>query len=119
MYAFERDEGQTLTTYSKALWWTVMVLITMGSKYWPKSTEGQILYLLLAVYGFTVFDFFTGLLATYFRRRDAEDTEIAGAGQIKELQHAYSCCDRKYAVYGYRHLRPSGTSRAGAGYVTK
>jgi voltage-gated potassium channel len=89
MYAFERDEGQTLSTYGKALWWTAMVLITMGSEYWPKSPEGQILCLLLAVYGFTVFGYFTALLATYFLGRDAEDkeTEIAGAGQIEELQH--------------------------------
>jgi len=89
MYAFERDEGQALTTYGKAVWWTAMVLITMGSEYWPKSPEGRILCLLLAVYGFTVFGYFTALLATYFLGRDAEDqnTEIAGAGQIKELQH--------------------------------
>ena len=89
MYAFERNEGETFTTYGKAVWWTAMVLITMGSEYWPKSPEGQILCLLLAVYGFTVFGYFTALLATYFLGRDAEDqnTEIAGAGQIKELQH--------------------------------
>jgi voltage-gated potassium channel len=89
MFAFERNEGQALTTYGKAVWWTAMVLITMGSEYWPKSPEGQILCLLLALYGFTVFGYFTALLATYFLGRDAEDknTEIAGAGQIKELQH--------------------------------
>ena len=89
MYAFERDEGQALTSYGKAVWWTAMVLITMGSEYWPKSPEGRILCLLLAVYGFTVFGYFTALLATYFLGRDVEDqnTEIAGAGQIRELQH--------------------------------
>lgn len=89
MYAFERNEGQHLATYSHALWWTAMVLITMGSDYWPRSPEGQILCLILAVYGFTVFGYFTALLATYFLGQDAEnkDAEIAGAGQIRELQH--------------------------------
>jgi voltage-gated potassium channel len=89
MYAFENDQGGNLTTYGKALWWTAMVLITMGSEYWPRSPEGQILCLILAIYGFAVFGYFTALLATYFLGRDAEapDTEIAGAQQIKELQH--------------------------------
>jgi voltage-gated potassium channel len=89
MYAFENDQGGNLTSYGKALWWTAMVLITMGSEYWPRSPEGQILCLILAIYGFAVFGYFTALLATYFLGRDAEapDTEIAGAQQIKDLQH--------------------------------
>lgn len=88
MYAFEHDQAGQLTTYSQALWWTAMVLITMGSEYWPRSPEGRILCFVLALYGFTVFGYFTALLATYFLGRDAEDkeTEIAGAQQIKDLQ---------------------------------
>jgi voltage-gated potassium channel len=39
MYAFESnlagEEG--LETYGEALWWTAMILTTVGSQYWPQT----------------------------------------------------------------------------------
>lgn len=88
MYAFERDQPDGLRTYGMALWWTAMVLITIGSQYWPQTPEGQIFCFLLSLYGFTVFGYFTATLATFFIGRDAEDSqaEIAGAKQLESLQ---------------------------------
>jgi hypothetical protein len=39
MYAFERDGGneQGFSTFAGALWWTAMLLTTMGSEHWPRK----------------------------------------------------------------------------------
>ncbi|WP_345220343.1 ion transporter [Hymenobacter koreensis] len=87
MYAFEKDVPNGLGTYPEALWWTAMVLTSMGSEYWPKTAEGRTLCFLLALYGFAVFGYFTATLASFFMGRDAEDqgAEIAGSAQIEAL----------------------------------
>jgi len=87
MYAFEKDVPDGLRTYPEALWWTTMLLTSMGSEYWPCTGEGQALCLLLALYGFAVFGYFTATLATFFMGRDAENprAEVAGAAAVAAL----------------------------------
>ncbi|MCC2546458.1 ion transporter [Hymenobacter sp. BT175] len=87
MYAFEKDVPDGLRTYPEALWWTAMLLTSMGSEYWPQTAEGRALCLLLALYGFAVFGYFTATLATFFMGRDAEDpaAEVAGAAAVAAL----------------------------------
>jgi len=78
MYAFERSvPGGALTDYATSLWWTLMIITTMGSEYWPKTPDGRLLCLFLAVYAFTVFGYVTATLATFFIGSDARD-ENAG-----------------------------------------
>ncbi len=86
MFAFEKDEG--LATYGNSVWWTAMLLMTMGSEYWPRTPEGRILCVILAIYAFAMFGYFTATVATFFIGRDAEDdrAEIAGAKQIEDLR---------------------------------
>jgi voltage-gated potassium channel len=89
MYGFENSAaGGGLTTYSSALWWTAMIMTTMGSEYWPQTGEGRLLCFFLALYSFAVFGYVTATLATFFIGRDAESTEgeLAGAGSIAALQ---------------------------------
>jgi voltage-gated potassium channel len=88
MYAFERDRPGGFTSYGEALWWTVMIMTTMGSGYWPQSPEGRVLCLLLALYAFAVFGYVTAALATFFVGRDAEsgEAEVAGARDLRALQ---------------------------------
>lgn len=71
MFAFERDEG--LKDYSSALWWTAMLLTTMGSEYWPKSTEGRVLCFVLSLYAFAMFGYVTATISTFFIGKDVED----------------------------------------------
>jgi voltage-gated potassium channel len=89
MYAFERDMPgvRGLDGFWSALWWTAMLMTTMGSDYWPQSAEGRVLCLLLSVYAFAVFGYVTASLATFFIGRDAArpDTEIAGAPDLEAL----------------------------------
>ena len=89
MYAFENNPGGNgLNSYGAALWWTAMLLTSLGSEYWPQTAEGRVLCFLLALYGFAVFGYVTATLATFFIGRDAEsdEAEVAGANQIEELR---------------------------------
>ncbi|SFQ57970.1 ion transporter [Hymenobacter arizonensis] len=87
MFAFEKDTPDGLHSYPEALWWTAMLLTTMGSGYWPRTPEGQALCFLLSLYGFTVFGYFTATLASFFMGRDADDpeAEVAGAAAVAAL----------------------------------
>lgn len=80
MYGFERDAG-TLTDFGSALWWTAMVMTTMGSEYWPRTPEGRLLCLVLSMYAFAMFGYVTAALATFFVGRDAESGSGEVAGQ--------------------------------------
>jgi voltage-gated potassium channel len=84
MYAFENGTENGLKTYPDALWWTAMLLITIGSDYWPMSPEGRVLCFILSLYGFAVFGYFTATLASFFMGQDAEaeDSDVASAAQI-------------------------------------
>jgi len=74
MYRFELDApgGPGLPDYSTALWWTAMLLTTMGSDYWPQTPEGRLLCLLLAMYAFAVFGYVTAAIAAFFVGRDKD-----------------------------------------------
>jgi voltage-gated potassium channel len=92
MYTFENQVPDGLNSYSEALWWTAMLLISIGSEYWPQSAEGRVLCFILSLYGFAVFGYFTATLATFFIGRDAEDSEaeLAGARQLEGLHQEIS-----------------------------
>lgn len=75
MMAFERggaDPGP-FESYGTALWWTAMLLTSIGSENWPQTTAGRWFSLALAVYGFAVFGYLTATLASYFVDKDASD----------------------------------------------
>ncbi len=87
IYAFESTAAGGFATFGEALWWTAMILTTMGSDYWPQTPEGRILCLLLALYAFAVFGYVTAALASFFIGRDADsgEAEVAGARSLSEL----------------------------------
>ena len=88
MYAFEKEVPGGPGGYGEALWWTAMVMTTMGSQYWPQSAEGRALCLILALYAFAVFGYVTATLATFFVGRDADNSaaELAGAKELAALR---------------------------------
>lgn len=71
--ASEVDGG--FASYGDALWWTGMLLVTMGSEFWPRTPEGRILCFLLALYGFAVFGYITASFASFFVGRDVAAKE--------------------------------------------
>jgi voltage-gated potassium channel len=90
IYGFERElpDGNGINDYGTALWWTAMVMTTMGSDYFPKTAEGRVLCFLLALYAFAVCGYVTATLATFFIDRDADndEAELASAKSIQALQ---------------------------------
>ena len=90
MLAFEpasEVEGG-FASYGEALWWTAMLLATMGSEFWPRTAEGRVLCFLLALYGFAVFGYITASFASFFVGRDAADAgaEVAGGRDLAALR---------------------------------
>ncbi len=88
MYASENETPNGLKTYPDALWWTAMLLTSIGSEYFPQTGEGRVLCFILALYGFAVFGYVTASLATFFVGRDAADVEaeVIGAADINVLR---------------------------------
>lgn len=72
MLSFERSvQGTGLENYGDALWWTAMIITTLGSEYWPRTPEGRILAVLLSFYALGVLGYITAALASVFVGRDA------------------------------------------------
>jgi voltage-gated potassium channel len=73
MYSFENRVPQSpLKDFGNSLWWTAMVISTVGTDYWPKTPEGRMLCFLLTLYGFGIFGYIAAALASHFVQRDAE-----------------------------------------------
>jgi voltage-gated potassium channel len=91
MYGFEAQSGIGIDSYGTAVWWTAMIMTTMGSEFWPQTAEGRVLCLVLAIYAFAVFGYVTATLASYFVGRDAEDpeAEVAGSNELAELKQQF------------------------------
>ena len=45
MLAFENEVEGGIKTYGEALWWTAMLLTSIGSEYFPKTAEGRVFVL--------------------------------------------------------------------------
>lgn len=90
MYAFENEgpSGHRLASYSDALWWTAMVITTLGSDYWPHTGAGRLLCVFLALYSLAVLGYIAAALSTFFIGRDADHQqgEIAGSRNLDDLR---------------------------------
>jgi voltage-gated potassium channel len=96
MMAFENEAAgnQGFESYGEALWWTAMILTTMGSSYWPVTSEGRLLCLLLSIYAFTIFGYITAGFASFLighenRQQNAGSTAAelqALRDEVRELR---------------------------------
>ena len=76
-------------SYGEALWWTAMLMTTLGGEHVPQTVEGRALYFLLALYAFVSFGYITATLATFFVESDAKKREKERAGDIDTLNEIY------------------------------
>lgn len=107
MYAFESDGGagmEGFDSYGEALWWTAMVMTTLGSQAWPATPEGRLLCFLLALYAFAAFGYVTATLASFFVDRDAESAgaAVAGAADLRALRGEIAALRAEVAALGAR-----------------
>jgi voltage-gated potassium channel len=98
MLAFEPASATTpgFSNFADALWWTAMVITTMGTDFWPRTPEGRVLCLLLAVYGFAIFGYITASFASFFIGQDARSptAEVAGAKQLARIEKGAAAAER-------------------------
>ncbi len=75
-------------SYWDALWWTAMLLTSIGSQYWPQSQEARVLTILLSIYGLAILGYLTATIASFFIGRDAADpgSEVASSKDIAGLR---------------------------------
>ena len=73
--------------YGHALWWTGMLIASNGTDFWPATTEGRVLAMLLALYGLAMFGYITATFASFFVGRDAQAAAgpIAGSRDIDRI----------------------------------
>ena len=61
MFSLEAHAATTGTMgfadYGDALWWTAMLMTTIGSAYWPLTAPGRVLAFMLSVYSLGVFGY--------------------------------------------------------------
>ncbi|MFN3651020.1 MAG: ion transporter [Armatimonadota bacterium] len=89
MLEFEKSApGGGFRGYPDALWWTGMLMTTLGSEYWPRTAEGRLLSFILSLFATAIFGYVTATLASYFIGRDAQEAQggVAGAEQLQALQ---------------------------------
>ena len=89
MFSFEREAEVTggFADFWDALWWTAMLLTTIGSAYWPVTTEGRLLALLLSAYSVAVLGYIAATFASFFIGRDAQSRSgpVAGSNEVSRL----------------------------------
>lgn len=73
--ALEGGASGPFGQFGSALWWTLMVLITLPTGTWPQTPEGRALTLFLSLYGFAMFGYVTATLASWFVGQDEEENE--------------------------------------------
>lgn len=80
---FDPAARDGLRGYGEAVWWTAMIMTTMGSQYWPQTVEGRVLCFFLSLYAFAVFGYLTATIASFFVAKESQATgataEAAGA----------------------------------------
>jgi voltage-gated potassium channel len=72
-----------INSYGDGLWWTAMMLTTIGTDYFPKSTEGRLLAVLLAVYAFAIFGYITATVASLILRVEQADATASSLAALR------------------------------------
>jgi voltage-gated potassium channel len=72
------DDGAGFDSYGEAVWWTAMLITTIGSDYWPVTVEGRVLCWLLSVYALAIFGYITAAVASFFIRQRPEAPTTPG-----------------------------------------
>jgi voltage-gated potassium channel len=70
-------DGAGVTSYGEAVWWTAMMLTTVGSEYWPRTSEGRLLSWLLAFYAVAIFGYIAATFASFIIQKKASQTPNA------------------------------------------
>ena len=75
-------------SYPQALYWTAMMITTIGSDYWPATPQGKTLCVALSLYAVSILGYIAGSLASFFVGNDAHDPEgdVASEKELRALR---------------------------------
>jgi voltage-gated potassium channel len=109
MLAFERDVPSKIGiyTYPQALYWTMMLLSTIGSDYWPQTAQGKLLCVALSLYAVGILSYVAATLASFFIGSDAADPkgDIASEQELRELKREIRNLRRQlHRCMNHRHF---------------
>ncbi|MEU3986689.1 potassium channel family protein [Streptomyces sp. NPDC026672] len=84
-----------LTTYPRALWWSVETATTVGyGDFYPVTPWGRVVAVVVMVVGITAYGMVTAALATWFVGRDQERRHRLVRRSEEAAEHLYAQADR-------------------------
>jgi voltage-gated potassium channel len=88
MQTFEATgpNAQAFASYGDSLWWTAMLMTTLGSEFWPRTAEGRVLAFLISLFAFAVFGYLTAAFASFFVGQDRSPEDADTQAVLKELR---------------------------------
>ena len=99
-------ESAGLDGYADALWFTMMLMTTLGSEYWPTTGEGRFLTFFISLYALGVFSYLAGTIASYFIETEAlgtpADYDRAEGAPPPALEEELAALRRQLAVLSDR-----------------
>jgi len=60
----QQHSREGMDNYADALWWTVMMMTTIGSEYIPHTIAGRLLAIVISFYAIAIFGYITAILAS-------------------------------------------------------
>jgi voltage-gated potassium channel len=77
IYGFENNipEPGGIHDYGTAVYFTIMMITTIGSDYWPRTPGGKVLTVILSLYAVAILGYIAASLATFFIDREAESPQ--------------------------------------------
>lgn len=115
MYALEPHSPGAIPSFTYALWWTAMMMTTMGSNYYPQTPGGQLLCFLLALFAFSIFGYVTAAIASYFVKSDASEPQPDAAGNDAVLKELRALRTEIAALRGAAAKNPASEPRTARG----
>ena len=70
MFAFEIGANGGFDSYGDALWFSSMLVTTLGSEHWPRTPEGRVLAFFISLWAIAIFGYITATLASFFVGQD-------------------------------------------------
>lgn len=88
--AEEEAHGANLTSYPKALWWSVETATTVGyGDFYPVTWWGRVVGTVVMVVGITTYGMVTAALATWFVGREQKRLHPVGARTLHALHERF------------------------------
>ncbi|MER6179914.1 potassium channel family protein [Streptomyces sp. NPDC001652] len=96
--------GANLTSYPKALWWSIETATTVGyGDFFPVTPWGRVVGTVVMVVGITTYGMVTAALATWFVAREQKRHHRLGHETVQALHERFDRLEQLVAGKGERH----------------